>query len=70
MDRSRPWREPSIGRHHKPPAPPDLLPHCSHMGGSVSEGGKSSHLPLNPCFPCVGQGGEGGRDIYLFPLFI
>lgn len=49
---------------------PALPPHCSNAGGSISKGGNPSHLPLHPCFPCVGWGGEGGRDIYLFPLFI
>lgn len=69
MDRAGPWREHRIG-NIKTPQFPTLPPHCSHVGDSISKGGNSSYLPLNPCFPCVGRGREGGRDIYLFPLFI
>ena len=69
MDRAGPGREHRIG-NIKTPQFPASTPHCSHVGDSTSKGGNSSCLPLNPCFPCVGRGREGGRDIYLFPLFI
>ena len=66
MGRAGPQREHRIGDTTNPQFPASL-PHCSHVGNSISKGGNSSYLPLNPCFPCVGR---GGRQRYLFISFI
>lgn len=53
------------------PAVPVLPPHCPHVGALCPGGwgGNSSHLPLNPCFPCVGQEGRA-TEIFIYFLYL